>query len=115
AMQAQTFKKNGCNKGKNHDKLKIFSQKHSKFDAKYESSKKGGGTSNEKKKDKSHRDNCEKWDHYASDCWYKKGKENATDSDDEAKLVQEESDNGAVTFMAAVSEDKIAKGEFEKT
>ncbi|CAJ2633217.1 F-box protein [Trifolium pratense] len=82
AMQAQTFKKNGGNKGKNHDKSKNFSQKHSKFDAKSESFKKGGGTSNTKKKDKSHIQcyNCEKWGHYASDCWYKKGKEKATDS-----------------------------------
>ncbi|MCI36443.1 copia-type polyprotein, partial [Trifolium medium] len=33
-------------------------------------------------------------------------KENVQESDDEAKLVQEESDNGAVTFMAAIAEDK---------
>ncbi|PNX80701.1 retrovirus-related Pol polyprotein from transposon TNT 1-94, partial [Trifolium pratense] len=50
AMQVETFKKNGGNKGKNHDKSKNFSQKHNKFDGKSESFKKGGGTSNSKKK-----------------------------------------------------------------
>ncbi|MCI54317.1 retrovirus-related Pol polyprotein from transposon TNT 1-94, partial [Trifolium medium] len=54
--------------------------------------------------------NCEKWGHYVSDCWYKKGKEKVQDSDDEAKLVQEQSEDGAVTFMAAISEDKTASG-----
>ncbi|CAJ2659951.1 unnamed protein product [Trifolium pratense] len=110
AMQVETFKKNGGNKGKNHDKSKNFSQKHSKFDGKSESFKKGGGTSNSKKKDKTHIKcyNYEKYGHYASDYWYMKGKEKATDSeDDEAKLVQEGSSSGEVTFMAAVSEERL--------
>ncbi|PNX85031.1 retrovirus-related Pol polyprotein from transposon TNT 1-94 [Trifolium pratense] len=68
----------------------------------------------QRKKNKSHIQcyNCEKRGHYASDCWYKKGKEKATDSDDEAKLVHEETDKGAVTFMAAVSKEKMANGEW---
>ncbi|MCI33292.1 retrovirus-related Pol polyprotein from transposon TNT 1-94, partial [Trifolium medium] len=77
-----------------------------KFDAKSESLKKGGGTSNSKKKDKSHIQcySCQKWGHYASECKSKK----ATDSDDEASVVQEDSDRDVVTYMATVSEDKVA-------
>ncbi|CAJ2657083.1 unnamed protein product [Trifolium pratense] len=110
ALKAQTFKKNDCYKGKN--KSKNASQNQQKFDEKSESFKKGGGTSNSnpKKKDKSHIQcyNCQKWGHYASECRSKKAK----DSDDEANLVEENSveGKGAVTFMAAMSEDKIASG-----
>ncbi|CAJ2646460.1 unnamed protein product [Trifolium pratense] len=110
ALKAQTFKKNDGYKGKN--KSKNASQNQQKFDEKSESFKKGGGTSNSnpKKKVKSHIQcyNCQKWGHYASECRSKKAK----DSDDEANLVEENSveGKGAVTFMAAMSEDKIASG-----
>ncbi|CAJ2656906.1 unnamed protein product [Trifolium pratense] len=110
ALKAQTFKKNDGYKGKN--KSKNASQNQQKFDEKFESFKKGGGTSNSnpKKKDKSHIQcyNCQKWGHYASECRSKKAK----DSDDEANLVEENSveGKGAITFMAAMSEDKIASG-----
>ncbi|PNX67286.1 retrovirus-related Pol polyprotein from transposon TNT 1-94, partial [Trifolium pratense] len=111
ALKAQTFKKNGGYKGKN--KSKNVSQNQQKLDEKSESFKKGGGTSNSnpKKKDKSHIQcyNCQKWGHYASECRSKKAK----DSDDEANLVEENSDEGKgdVTFMAAaMSEDKISSG-----
>ncbi|GAU34373.1 hypothetical protein TSUD_217130 [Trifolium subterraneum] len=110
ALQAQTFKKNGGNKGKNKDQSNNFSQKHKKSDEKSESFKKGGGTSNPKKKDKSHIQcyNCEKWGHYASDCRSKKPK----DTSDEANLVEEQSDKEAVTFMAAMLEEELANGEW---
>jgi hypothetical protein len=78
AFEAQTVKKNGGYKGKDQDKSKNFSQKQGNLDEKSESFKKGGGTSNYKKKDKSHIQcyNCEKWGHYASDCRSKKGQDN---------------------------------------
>ncbi|MCH96964.1 retrovirus-related Pol polyprotein from transposon TNT 1-98, partial [Trifolium medium] len=103
ALQVQSFKKHGGNKGKGKDKSKNFSQKPGKFDAKSESFKKGGGTSNTQKKDKSHIQcyNCEKWGHYASDCRSKK----VQDNDDEANFVQDKEDKGAVTFMAAISDE----------
>ncbi|PNX69572.1 hypothetical protein L195_g064494, partial [Trifolium pratense] len=46
--------------------------------------------------------------HYASECRSKKAK----DSDDEANLVKEYSDEGkgVVTFMVVMSEDKVASG-----
>ncbi|GAU42259.1 hypothetical protein TSUD_327370 [Trifolium subterraneum] len=99
----QSFKKHGGNKGKGKDKSKFFSQKQGKFDAKSESFKKGGGTSNTQKKDKSHIQcyNCEKWGHYASDCRSKK----VQDNDDEANFVQDKEDTRAVTFMAAISDE----------
>ncbi|XP_045791392.1 uncharacterized protein LOC123886097 [Trifolium pratense] len=103
ALQVQSFKKHGGNKGKGKDKSKNFSQKPGKFDAKSESFKKGGGTSNTQKKDKSHIQcyNCEKWGHYASDCRSKKVQYN----DDEANFVQDKEDKEAVTFMAAISDE----------
>ncbi|GAU48263.1 hypothetical protein TSUD_405090 [Trifolium subterraneum] len=110
ALQAQTFKKNGGNKGKNKDQSNNSSQKHKKFDEKSESFKKGGGTSNPKRKDKSHIQcyNCEKWGHYASNCRSKKEK----DTSDDANLVEEQSDKEVVTFMAAMSEEQLANGEW---
>ncbi|KAK2440388.1 putative mitochondrial protein [Trifolium repens] len=110
ALQAQSSKKHGANKGKNQNKSKNSSQKHGKFDAKSESFKKGGGPSNSKKKDKSHIQcySCEKWGHYASECKSKK----VQDSDNEANAAEDDSDEGTVTFMAAMSDGKIANGEW---
>jgi hypothetical protein len=48
--------------------------------------------------------------HYAIECVYKKWKEKAQDNDDEAKLVQDNSDDEVATFVATVSDKK--KGKF---
>lgn len=44
--------------------------------------------------------------HYDSDGWYNKWKDKNRDNDVEAKMIQDESDDGIVLFMDASSENQ---------
>jgi len=119
ALQAQTLKNHG---GSEKSKGKFDSSKKKKGPwsnsqkrkngEKLESSKSGGGNSNQKN-GKRFQDrksvqcyNCEKWGHFAKDCWFNKGKGVAKDNeDDEAKMAQEDSDGEPLVLMATISED----------
>jgi hypothetical protein len=115
ALQAQSFKKEGNgknNKKKSKGKAPWSNSGKTKPDDKPESSKRGGfGKGNNKKKefDKSKVQcyNCEKFGHFANECWYKKDQQN----DGEANVAQGRDPN-SVLMMATTCDEKVKNEEW---
>ena len=111
ALQAQTTKKEGNRKNfkKGKGKPNWSNSSKSKTDNKTESSKGGGFGKNQNKKkdfDKSKVKcyNCDKFGHFADECWFKK------DQNTEEANIAHGGDPDAVLLMAATCEDRM-KGE----
>ncbi|KAK2361452.1 secreted RxLR effector protein [Trifolium repens] len=115
ALQAQFFKKEGNNKNsKKKDKGKAPWSNNGKTepDDKPESSKGGGfdkGNNKKKEFDKSKVQcyNCEKFGHFADECWYKKDQQN----DGEANVAQGRDPN-SVLMMATTCDEKVKNEEW---
>jgi hypothetical protein len=103
ALQAQSHKKEGNSKNskkKGKGKAPWSNNGKTKPDDKPESSKRGGfGKGNNKKKDldksKVQCYNCEKYGHFADECWYKKDQQN----DGEANVAQGRDPNAMLMMI----------------
>lgn len=115
ALQAQISKKEGNSKNskkKGKGKGNWSNNGKAKTDDKAESSKRGGsdrGHNKKKEFDKSKVQcyNCEKYGHFADECWFKKDQQN----NEEANVAQGK-DPHTVLMMATTCEDKVQNEEW---
>ncbi|MCH85421.1 retrovirus-related Pol polyprotein from transposon TNT 1-94, partial [Trifolium medium] len=111
ALQAQFTNKDGYeNYSKMKGKGKFKNGNWSKTDENGESSKVGGGSGNnqDNKKEFDKRKiqcyNCEKFGHYAYECWYKKDGKKSHKGEEKANMAQDNSDSEVVLLMATTCE-----------
>lgn len=116
ALQVQTIKKDDYDrknfkKGKKNSKGGNWSKGKNNGSDKGESSKEGN--SNQKKKvDKKKIQcfKCEKFGHYASECWSGKGKQSNND-EEEAKIAQDDSDSESLFMMVTTISNESCNSE----
>ena len=110
ALQVQTIKKDDYDrknfkKGKNNSKGGNWSKGKNKGYDKGESSKEGNSNQNMKKgfdKKKIQCFKCEKFGHFASECWCGKGKQVQND-EEKAKISQDDSDDSLLLIVTTTS------------
>jgi len=51
--------------------------------------------------------NCEKWGHYAANCWHGRGKQKKVSDDAEAHVAQDDSEEEPVVLMVTTSEEEF--------
>jgi len=111
ALQAQTIKKDGYDKNsKKKGKGKWKKGNQGKPDEKGENSKSGAsfGNNQHRKKDVDKRKiqcyNCEKFGHYADECWHKKDGKRNHKGEEKGNITQDGSDLEVVLLMATTCE-----------
>jgi len=108
ALQVQTIKKDendrkNFKKGKKNSKGGNWSKGKNNGSEKGESSKEGNSNQRKKiDKKKIQCFKCEKFGHYASECWSGKGEQSKND-EEEAKIAQDDSDDSLVMMVTTTS------------
>jgi len=118
ALQVQTVKKDendrkNFKKGKNNPKGGNWSKGKNKGSEKDESSKEGNSNQNKKKcfdKKKIQCFKCEKFRHFASECWSGKGKQVKND-EEQAKIAQDGSNSESLYMMVTTTSNESCNSE----